>query len=243
KSQMTNIKQDEVILPDLSEAERLDLKEVVSQQKFTQPPARYNDASLIKELEKRGIGRPSTYASILSTIVDRGYVERVEKRYNPTSIGETVNDFLVTYFGTVMDYQFTADMEEDLDRIARGEKEWKFVMKAFWGPFEKAVKVVDKNAGRVEIPVEKTGEKCPKCEGGELVIRTGKFGKFMSCNRFPECDYKASLKQTVEGVECPECHGEIVQKRTRTGRIFWGCNNYPKCKWASWQDPRKKGTQ
>jgi DNA topoisomerase-1 len=142
-----------------------------------------------------------------------------------------------------MDYQFTADMEEDLDRIARGEKEWKQVMKAFWGPFEKSVKAVDKNAGRVEIPVEKTGEKCPKCKEGELVIRTGRFGKFMSCNRFPECDYKASLKQTVEGVECPDCHGEIVQKRTRTGRIFWGCSTYPKCKWASWQDPRKKGVQ
>jgi DNA topoisomerase-1 len=238
-----NQKSEESLLPQVEAQEVLNLKDVISEQKYTQPPARYNDASLIKELEKRGIGRPSTYASILSTIVDRGYVERVEKRYNPTSIGEAVNDFLVEHFGIVMDYQFTADMEEDLDRIARGEKEWKSVMKAFWGPFEKSVKAVDKNAGRVEIPVEKTGEKCPKCKEGELVIRTGRFGKFMSCGRFPECDYKASLKQTVEGVECPECHSEIVQKRTRTGRIFWGCSSYPKCKWASWQDPRKKGAQ
>jgi len=231
-----------ILLPQVEEKEELDFKEVISEQKFTEPKARYNDASLIKELEKRGIGRPSTYASILSTIVDRGYVERLEKRYYPTSVGETVNDFLVTNFGSVMDYEFTAGMEEDLDRIARGEKDWKKVMKAFWGPFEKAVKAVGETAARVEIPVEKTGEMCPKCGLGELVIRTGKFGKFTSCGRFPECDYKASLRQTVEGVVCPDCGEEIVQKRTRTGKIFWGCGTYPKCKWASWQDPRKKET-
>lgn len=232
--------QGEVILPVVSEGEALQYTDVVSEQKFTQPPARYNDASIIKELEKRGIGRPSTYASILSTIVDRGYVERLDKRYSPTSIGEAVNDFLVTSFAEVMDYEFTAEMEEDLDRVARGEREWRALMKAFWGPFEKAVKAADTGAARVEIPVEKTGEKCPKCHEGELVIRTGKFGKFVSCGRFPECDYKASLKQTVEGVVCPDCGSEIVMKRTRTGRTFWGCSAYPACKWASWQDPSKK---
>lgn len=232
--------QAEVILPELVENEMLTYVDLVSGQKFTQPPARYNDASLIKELEKRGIGRPSTYATILSTIVDRGYVERLEKRYSPTSVGEAVNDFLVAQFPTVMDYQFTAEMEEDLDRISRGEKPWREVMQAFWTPFEKLVKAADKGAGRVEIPVEKTGETCPKCNQGELVIRSGKFGKFVSCSRFPECDYKASLKQTVDGVPCPQCGGEIVMRRTKTGRIFWGCNNYPKCTWASWQDPRKK---
>jgi len=233
-------KQEEIVLPNVTEGEALDYKQVIAEQKRTQPPARYNDASLIKELEKRGIGRPSTYASILSTIVDRGYVERMEKRYSPTSIGEAVNDFLVGNFAEVMNYEFTAGMEEDLDRIALGEKNWREVMKSFWDPFSKAVKLADTGAGRVEIPVEKTGEKCPKCEIGELVIRTGKFGKFVSCGRFPECDYKASLKQTVEGVVCPTCGAEIVQKRTRTGRTFWGCNAYPACKWASWQDPSKK---
>ncbi len=240
KKAATSKKQDEeVILPEMQEQENLHLDEVLSEQKFTQPPARYNDASLIKELEKRGIGRPSTYASILSTIADRGYVERLEKRYQPTSIGMATNDFLVEHFPVVLDYQFTAGMEDDLDSISRGEKAWKAVMKAFWGPFEKSVKAVDKSAGRVEIPVEKTGEKCPKCKEGELVIRTGKYGKFVSCGRFPECDYKASLRQVVEGVACPECGSEIVQKRTRTGRTFWGCSSYPKCKWASWQDPTK----
>jgi DNA topoisomerase-1 len=233
-------KEDEVILPLVNEGEGLDLKEVVSEQKFTQPPPRYNDASLVKELERRGIGRPSTYASILSTIVDRGYVERLDKRYQPTTIGETVNDFLVAQFPIVMDYEFTAGMEEDLDRISLGEKQWQAVMKAFWQPFEKQVKLVSKESGRVEIPVEKTGTPCPKCEVGELVIRSGRFGKFMSCGRFPECDYKASIKQTVEGVLCPDCKGEIVLKRTRTGRTFWGCSQYPTCKWASWQDPSKK---
>lgn len=240
KSEVLSPKSDEIILPAVNEGEGLKYKDIVSEQKFTQPPARYNDASIIKELEKRGIGRPSTYASILSTIVDRGYVERLDKRYCPTSIGEAVNDFLVTSFAEVMDYEFTAEMEEDLDRVARGEREWRVLMKAFWGPFEKAVKAADAGAARVEIPVEKTGEKCPKCHEGELVIRTGKFGKFVSCGRFPECDYKASLKQTVEGVVCPDCGSEIVMKRTRTGRTFWGCSAYPACKWASWQDPSKK---
>jgi DNA topoisomerase-1 len=236
-------KTDETILPSVAEQEQLTYKQVVSEQKFTQPPARYNDASLIKELEKRGIGRPSTYATILSTIVDRGYVERVDRRYSPTSIGEAVNDFLVTSFAGVMDYEFTAEMEEELDQVALGKLNWREVMKAFWTPFEKAVKTADKGASRVEIPVEKTGEKCPKCHEGELVVRTGKFGKFLSCGRFPECDYKASLKQTVPGVVCPTCGAEIVQKRTRTGRTFWGCSAYPTCKWASWQDPSKKQDQ
>jgi DNA topoisomerase I len=230
----------EVILPVVAEKDALTYKQLTSEQKFTQPPARFNDASLVKELEKRGIGRPSTYASILSTIVDRGYVERIDKRYNPTSIGETVNDFLVAQFATILDYQFTAEMEEDLDRIARGEREWRAVMKAFWKPFEASVKAADSGAARVEIPVEKTGEKCPKCGQGELVVRTGKFGKFVSCSTFPTCDYKASLKQTVAGVTCPQCGGEIVVKRTRTGRTFWGCATYPTCTWASWNDPSKK---
>jgi DNA topoisomerase-1 len=233
-------KEEEVMLPQVQEKEKLDLKEVLHEQKFTEAKARYNDASLIKELEKRGIGRPSTYASIMSTIVDRGYVERLEKRYYPTSVGEAVNDFLMVQFPTMMDYQFTAEMEEDLDRISRGEKDWKVLMKSFWGPFEKLLKAVDKSTPRVEIPVEKTGEKCPKCGEGELVIRSGKFGKFMSCNRFPECDYKASLRQIVDGVQCPDCGKEIVARRTKTGRTFWGCGTYPKCKWASWQDPTKK---
>ncbi len=232
--------QDEVILPAVVEGEGLDFQEVLSEQKFTQPPARYNDASLVKELEKRDIGRPSTYASILSTIVDRGYVERIDKRYSPTSIGEAVNDFLVASFAEVMNYEFTAAMEADLDSIALGKRNWREVTKAFWEPFEKAVKLADKGAPRVEIPVEKTGEACPKCHEGELVIRTGKFGKFLSCSRFPECDYKASLKQVVQGVVCPSCGAEIVQKRTHTGRTFWGCSTYPACKWASWQDPTKK---
>ena len=233
-------KEEEVLLPQVQEKDPLNLKEVLHDQKFTQPPARFNDASLIKELEKRGIGRPSTYASILSTIVDRGYVERLEKRYYPSAVGEAVNDFLVAQFPTMMDYQFTAEMEEDLDKVSRGEKDWKVVMKSFWGPFDKLLKAVDKTTPRVEIPVEKTGEKCPKCGEGELVIRSGKFGKFMSCSLFPTCEYKASLRQVVEGVQCPDCGKEIVARRTKTGRTFWGCGTYPKCKWASWQDPTKK---
>ncbi len=230
---------EETVLPEVVEGEGLDYKDLHSEQKFTQPPPRYNDASLVKELEKKGIGRPSTYAPIISRIIDVGYVERVERTFKPTTVGVVVAEFLKTNFETVLDYNFTAEMEEDLDRIARGEKKWKKVMKSFYNPFEKQVVHVTKEAKRVPIPVEKTGEKCPECKEGDLVIRTGRFGKFISCSRFPECKYTAKLIQKLEGFKCPEDGGEVVWKRTKKGRGFWGCSNYPKCTYASWKDPRK----
>lgn len=229
-----------VVLPEVSSGEELLFKDITSEQKFTQPPARYNDASLVKALEKRGIGRPSTYAPIISTIIDRGYVERVEKRFQPTVIGMAVTDFLLVNFADVMDYDFTAEMEEDLDRIARGEKEWVPVVRSFWDPFEKKVVMVEEKAKRVAIPVEKTGKQCPECRQGEVVIRTGRFGKFYSCSRFPECKYTETYRETVEGLTCPKCStGDVVVKRTKRGRQFYGCSRYPECDWASWQDPRK----
>lgn len=239
------------ILPNIEEKQELFFNQLNSAQKFTQPPARYNDASVIKELEKKGIGRPSTYASIISVIVTRGYVERDNKRFFATPVGITVSDFLMKHFKDIMDYDFTAEMEEDLDRIARGEKDWRKVVGEFYKPLEVQIeKVVDK-AERMQVPVEKTGEKCPTCleqqkagtlegEVGEIVIRTGKFGKFKSCSKYPECKFTENIVIIVDDVVCPLCgKGEVVAKNTRWGKLFYGCGTYPECDWASWKKPEK----
>jgi len=232
---------DDTPLPDLEKDAALQYQDHSALQKFTQPPARYNDASLVKELEKRGIGRPSTYASIISVIVDRGYVERTNKRFFASPVGITVADFLIQHFPVFMEYEFTAEMEEDLDRISRGEKQWRKVVGAFYTPFHKRIEEVTDSAERVQVPVEKTGEVCPDCgkeEQGEIVIRSGKFGKFKSCSRFPDCKYTQNIVETVEGVTCPLCQkGDVVVKNSRWGKSFFGCSTYPKCDWASWKKP------
>jgi len=231
----------EVVLPQVEKGESLKNEGVVAEQKFTQPPPRYNDASLVKELEKRGIGRPSTYASIISTILARAYVNRESRRFFATKVGMAVSDFLVGNFKEEMDYDFTARMEDGLDEIAMGEKDWQKYLSDFYGPFEKKVEEVTEKAKRVEVPVERTGEKCPECKEGEVVIREGRFGKFLSCSRFPECKYTENYKEYVEGAKCEECGAGVVIKRTRFGREFYGCENYPKCKWATWKRPKVKG--
>ena len=225
-------------LPEMEEKEKLELVKVKAEQKFTQPPARYNDASLIRELEKRGIGRPSTYAPTISTIIARNYIERKDKRFYATSIGEAVTKFLVKNFKQQMDYDFTAEMEKNLDDIAEGEMKWQEMLAEFYGPFIKQVEEVEENSKRVKIEVEKTGEKCPECKKGNIVIREGRFGKFLSCDRFPECKYRANYVVYIEGAKCEECGGRVVVKKTRKGREFYGCENYPKCKWASWRKPK-----
>ncbi len=234
---------EDILLPDLKEAESLNFVDKTAAQKFTQPPARYNDASLIKELEKRGIGRPSTYASIISVIIDRGYIERTQKKFFASAVGMTVSDFLLEHFPIVMDYDFTAEMEENLDKISRGEKEWRKTVADFYTPLEKKIETVTDKAERTQIPVEKTGEICPDCgkeHGGEIVIRSGRFGKFKSCNRFPECKFTQNIVEKVEDVVCPLCQkGEVTIKNTRWGKPFFGCGNYPKCNWASWKKPEK----
>lgn len=234
---------EDILLPDLKEEENLNFVDKTAAQKFTQPPARYNDASLIKELEKRGIGRPSTYASIISVIIDRGYIERNQKKFFASAVGMTVSDFLLEHFPIVMDYDFTAEMEENLDKISRGEKEWRKTVADFYTPLEKKIETVTDKAERTQIPVEKTGEICPDCgkeHGGEIVIRSGRFGKFKSCNRFPECKFTQNIVEKVEDVVCPLCQkGEVTIKNTRWGKPFFGCGNYPKCNWASWKKPEK----
>lgn len=226
------------VLPDLQANDPLSYLDLASLQKFTQAPPRYNDASLVKELEKRGIGRPSTYASIISVIVDRAYVERTQKKFFATPIGITVCDFLVEHFDNFMDYDFTASMEEDLDLIALGEKDWVKIIDLFYKPLAKKIAEVTEEAVRVQVPVEKTGEKCPECKEGEIVIRSGRFGKFKSCSRFPECKYTQNIVETLPDQHCPLCgEGDVVVKNTRWGKPFYGCSLYPKCDFASWKKP------
>jgi len=229
-----------VALPEVSKGEPLDLVKTWGEQKYTLAPARYNEASLIKTLEKLGIGRPSTYAPTISTIQIRNYVEKNEGKFSPTSIGKAVNDFLVENFPDIFEYAFTAEMEDSLDKIADGKLQWSETIKRFYTPFEKKLGSVEKNSKRVKIEVEKLGKKCPECGTGELVIRMGRFGKFISCSRFPDCKYTEKYLEKI-GVKCPECkEGEVIIKKTGKGRKFFGCSRYPDCKWASWRSPKKE---
>ena len=226
-------------LPNFKALEHLDLLGVLAEIHETAPMPRYNDASLIKSLEEGGIGRPSTYATIIGTIESRQYIERDQKRFVPTTVGIAVNDFLVKNFSDIDDIPFTADMENKLDEIAEGKRKWEPMIADFYQPFEKKLEVV-KKADRVEIPVEKTGEKCPK-DGGDLVIRIGRFGKFISCANFPTCDFKKQYVETVPYF-CPKDKGQIIVKKTHKGRPFYGCANYPKCDYAAWKlEDVKKG--
>jgi len=230
-----------VILPEVAKDENLDLIKTWGDQKFTQPPARFNEASLIKTLEKLGIGRPSTYAPTISVIQIRNYVEKNDsKQFAPTTIGIAVNDFLMANFADTFDYQFTAEMEGELDSVALGKLAWVKTIKDFWKPFDKKLVNVEKNAKRVKIEVEKLGRKCPDCKEGELVIRTGRFGKFISCSRFPDCKHTEKYLEKV-GVKCPDCkEGDVIVKKTSKGRKFFGCSRYPDCKYASWRSPKKE---
>jgi len=228
------------ILPEMVIGDKLKKNKVTGEQKFTQPPARFNDASLIKELEKRGIGRPSTYAAIISTIIDRRYIEQKERKFFPTSIGMAVVDFLVANFPKQMEYEFTAKMESELDDVADGKLKWKKMLSQFWGVFRDKIISVDKDSARVGVPAVSTGKKCPVCHEGDEVIRDGKFGKFLSCSKYPECKYTAPYIEYVDEVKCEKCGKRVVLKKTKTGRAFYGCEDYPNCIWASWHKPGTK---
>ena len=245
-----NLDKEIVILPEVKKDESLELAKLDPIQKFTQPPARFNEASLIKTLEKLGIGRPSTYAPIISTIQLRAYVEKKEKNFFPTTIGFAVTEFLVKNFPNEMDYGFTAGMEEDLDRIADGKIKWQKEMKKFWTPFAKKLASVEKTSERVKIETEKLNMECPDCKDarlagdesrqGELVVRTGRFGKFISCSLFPECKHTEKFLEKI-GVLCPDCkEGDVIVKKAKRGNFF-GCSRYPECKYASWKKPVAEG--
>lgn len=233
---ITGEKFEEEILPELVMGQILQSKNIKVEETNTSPPPRYSDASLVASLERQGIGRPSTYAPIISVIQLRQYVERDEGRFHPTSLGKAVNEFLVKNFGDIMSLPFTAKMELELDEVAAGKLDWKKMMKEFWAKFEKEVKSVEGTAERVKVAVEKTGEKCPECQTGELVIRVGRFGKFISCDKFPECKYTRQYQEAA-GFDCPTCGKPGVVRKTKTGRKFFGCSDYPNCKWAGWKKP------
>ena len=229
-------KHEDQLLPKLSKGEKLPKKEVTGIEAETSPPPRYNDASLVRCLERQGIGRPSTYAPIISTIQVRQYVTKEEGKFKPTVLGVASNKFLVTNFSAIMSLPFTAEMEEDLDRVAMGKLKWKKMIKSFWKGFSVKVKKVEKESKRVKVETEKAGRRCPECKKGELVIRLGRFGKFISCDRFPECKHTEPLMEWA-GFKCPDCKARAVVKKTRRGRRFFGCSKYPRCKWAGWKKP------
>lgn len=229
-------------LPTLTVGEILSLLGLTPSQHFTEPPARFTEASLIKALEEFGIGRPSTYAPIISTIQDRQYVEKADKKLVPTNLGLAVNDFLMANFTNIMDYQFTAGMEDNLDAVANGEKKWVPVIREFYTPFEEQLKKVADTAERVKIETEVSDELCPE-HNVPLVVRIGRFGKFLACSKFPECKFTKSFQQKIN-VKCPKCGtGDVILRRTKNKKSFYGCNRYPDCDFASWTKPKALAEQ
>jgi DNA topoisomerase-1 len=242
------VKFEEKELPPLAEGEGAKLLEVKPSQHFTEPPPRYNEASLIKTLEQYGIGRPSTYAPIISVIKNRGYVEKKQGRFYPTEIGALVNKVLTENFSEIVDIGFTAKMEEELDEIAEGKINWRSVIREFYAPFSEHLEKMYESVRKEEIFEEKTEEKCEKC-GKPMLVKIGRFGKFLACSGFPECKNAKSLKEPPKptGLKCPKCgEGDVIERRVRNGRargkIFWGCSRYPKCDYASWQNPLEPET-
>ncbi len=227
-------------IPPLAEGEPLDMLELIPDQHFTKAPPRYSEASLVRDLEAYGIGRPSTYAPILSKIQERAYVERRGKRLYATEIGMIVNDLLVKHFPDYVDLSFTAQMEEDLDLIASGERDWVPILRSFYAPFDETLAEARDRMPEVDINNQPTGEMCPKC-GSPLVYRYGRYGKFIGCSNFPDCRFsKPILVKT--GAKCPACGGDLIEKRTRRGRTFYGCSNYDpddpeSCDFAVWKRP------
>jgi len=234
---ITGRQSEDRILPNVAVGDTLDLTKSNPEQKFSDPPPRYSEAKLIHALEEHGIGRPSTYAPTISTVVTRQYVELNESRqFVPTDLGTTVNDFLVKHFGHVVNLPFTAEVEDELDDIAHGKHKWVDVLRKFYTPFAKTLEKTEKTAKKVKVPVEKIDEKCPKCKK-QLVIRLGRYGKFISCSTFPECDFTKNIVEKID-MPCPDCGGDIIVKHTRRKKVFYGCINYPKCSFASWTKPK-----
>jgi DNA topoisomerase-1 len=278
---------EEGILPAVNAGDRLDILGLIPKQHFTQPPARFTESTLVRELEEKGIGRPSTYASILSNIQEKRYVELIERKFNPTELGFLIADLLIDNFPSIMDVGFTAQMEENLDKIEEEKKPWKQVLEEFYHPFEENLKMAEANMRDVkgertptDIRCEQCGsmmeirwgrfgkflscstypecknakmfrkdeegkimveeppsvdEKCPQC-GSSMLVKEGRYGKFLACSRYPDC--KGTKSMSI-GVACPQqgCGGSLVQRRTKKGRIFFGCNNYPNCHFALWERP------
>ncbi len=231
--------EEEGSLPELAEGETVTLGKIDPKQHFTQPPPRYTEATLIKTLEEKGIGRPSTFAPTIDTIIKRNYVLIEEKRFKPTDLGQVVVDLLKQKFGQIIDYEFTAEMEEKLDQIAEGNVDWVKVLADFYGTFSEELAQAKETVERVEVPVEESDEKCEKC-GRTMVYKYGRFGKFLACPGYPECKNAKPLRKVL-GLKCPKCgQGEVVERKSKKGRMFYGCNKYPECDFVTWERPYKE---
>lgn len=230
--------EDNSAIPELSEGEILEKKGIIPKQHFTQPPLRYTEAALVKALEERGIGRPSTYAPIISTIQSRGYVVKESKVLLPTELGKIVNDIMKTYFPEIVDIEFTVQMEEKLDNIEEGDKEWVDIIKNFYDQFVPVLKEAEEKIGNIEVPDEVTDEICEKC-GRNMVVKMGRYGKFLACPGFPECRNAKPILEDA-GVVCPKCKGKVYIKKTKKGKKYLGCENNPECDFMTWDKPSGK---
>ncbi|MGQ9455099.1 MAG: type I DNA topoisomerase [Armatimonadota bacterium] len=223
-------------LPELQEGEVLRLIQLLPEQHFTEPPPRYTEATLVKALEEKGIGRPSTYAQIISTIRERKYVELIDKRFRPTQLGFIVTDQLVRYFPDIMDVEFTAGVESKLDKVEEGSLDWVALLREFYEPFERDVQAALENMEKITIPPRETDQICPNC-GRKMVVRESRFGEFLGCSGYPECKTRMPLHKAL-GVKCPVCgEGDIVERRSRANHIFYGCSRFPDCKFVTWYKP------
>ncbi|BAB06186.1 type I DNA topoisomerase [Halalkalibacterium halodurans] len=229
-------KEEDRLLPNLQEGQTVTKEEIEPSQHFTQPPPRYTEARLVKTMEELGIGRPSTYAPTLDTIQKRGYVALDERRFVPTELGEIVLELMTEFFPEILDVEFTAKMEDDLDSIEEGKQQWIKIIDDFYKGFEERLKVAEEEMKEVEIKDEPTGEMCEKC-GHEMVYKMGRYGKFMACSNFPDCRNTKPIVKEI-GVKCPKCEkGEIVERKSKKRRVFYGCNQYPECDFVSWDKP------
>lgn len=236
--QSTNKEEPDKEIPEIIVGDKLNVKEINPNQHFTQPPGRYTEASLIKILEELGVGRPSTYSPTIGTILARNYVILENKSFYPTELGVLVNDLLTEYFGEVINEEFTAGLEEKLDKIAEGDFTWESVVDDFYKDFHKFLLIAEEEIDKIEIKDEVTDEICEKC-GKNMVIKTGRFGKFLACPGYPECKNTKPILDKIN-VDCPLCDGEIIRKRSKKGRMFYGCTGYPDCKFVSWDEPVKE---
>ncbi len=227
--------QKETPLPQVDTGDVLGLKKIDSEQRFTQPPARYTEASLVKFLEEKGIGRPSTYSPTISTIIERGYVSREKKQLVPTELGFVVTQLMKENFANIVDVQFTAAMEEELDHVEEGAMPGVNVLEKFYPPFERTVEKANKTIEKVVIADEVSDVRCEKC-GAMMVYKMGRFGKFLACPNFPACHNTKPILEKI-GVPCPKCGGELIKRKSKRSKVFYGCENYPQCDYVSWDRP------
>ena len=231
-------KEEDMLLPLLSVGDKPELLKMDAKQNFTQPPQRFTEATLVKALEELGIGRPSTYAPTITTIMARGYVAKEKKQLYPTELGKVVTEIMLKHFADIVGVEFTAEMEKELDAVESGEVDWVKILSEFYNPFEEELKKAEGEIAKVKIADEVSDVICDKC-GRNMVYKMGRFGKFLACPGFPECrNTKAIVKET--GAKCPKCGAEILEKKSKKGKLYYGCENNPKCDFMTWDAPYTK---